>query len=204
MNTCGMKNSFPEKNWVAVKRVAAICLIIVINSNEMNSQDTIQPVNYQPIGVFHTVYTPQTGAPRQGILMPETKGTIEIFPQYRSSLNTLDLFEYIIVLYHFSEVERWEPTVNPPASTHEHNFGLFATRSPKRPNPIGLSVVKLEKINNGILYISGVDAFEGTPVLDIKPYLPSVDCAKSIQNEFMEKELGHHDEDFISDSTFFK
>jgi len=161
-------------------------------------------IQYTPIGKFHTNYTPATGAPRQGILMPETEGTIEIYPQYRSALNTLNLFEYIIVLYHFSEVERWEPTVNPPASSHEHNFGLFATRSPKRPNPIGLSIVKLEKIEKGILYISGIDAFEGTPVLDIKPYLPSVDNIKSIQNEMIEKILGHHDEDFISDSTFFK
>jgi len=161
-------------------------------------------IQYKPIGIFHTVYTPSTGAPRQGILIPETSGTIEIFPQYRSALNTLNLFEYIIVLYHFSEVERWESTVNPPASSHEHNFGLFSTRSPKRPNPIGLTIVKLEKIENGILYISGVDAFDGTPVLDIKPYLPSVDCVKSIQNELIEKLLGHHDEDFINDSTFFK
>lgn len=170
----------------------------------MNGQETIQQIIYKPIGVFHTSYTPETGAPRQGILMPETKGTIEIFPQYRGALKTLDFFEYIIVIYHFSEVEHWGPTVNPPASTHKHDFGLFSTRSPKRPNPIGLSIVKLEKIENGILYISGVDAFDGTPVLDIKPYLPSVDCVKSIQNEYIEKELGHHDEKFISDSTFFK
>jgi tRNA-Thr(GGU) m(6)t(6)A37 methyltransferase TsaA len=108
------------------------------------------------------------------------------------------------VLFHFNEVERWSPTVNPPASTEEHDFGLFSTRSPKRPNPIGFSIVKLEKIQDGILYVSGIDAFEGTPVLDLKPYLPSVDCVKSIINEYMEKELGHHDEKFINDSTFFK
>jgi tRNA-Thr(GGU) m(6)t(6)A37 methyltransferase TsaA len=179
-------------------------LIIILNTIEMNGQDTIKDVIYHPIGIFHTGYTPETGAPRQGILMPETEGMIELFPKFHSALNTLSLFEYIIVLYHFSEVERWEPTVNPPASSHEHNFGLFATRSPKRPNPIGFSIVKLEKIENGILYISGVDAFDGTPVLDIKPYLPSVDCVKSIQNELIEIDLGHHDEDFIEDSTFFK
>lgn len=179
-------------------------LINVLNVFAMNGQDIIRPLIYTPIGVFHTCYTPQTGAPRQGKLMPETKGTIEIFPQYHSALNTLSFLEYIIVLFHFSEIEKWEPTVNPLVSSHEHNFGLFATRSPKRPNPIGLSIVKLEKIENGILYVSGIDAFDGTPVLDIKPYLPSVDCPKSIQNEFMEKELGHHDEDFINDSTFFK
>jgi len=167
----------------------------------MNAQ---KKITYSPIGVFHTNYTPETGAPRQGILMPETKGEIEIFPPYRSALKTLDLFEYIIVLYHFNRVVHWEPTVNPPASTHEHNFGLFSTRSPKRPNPIGLSIVKLEKIENGILYISGIDAFDETPVLDIKPYLPSIDCIKSSRNECIEKELGHHDEKFINDSTFFK
>jgi tRNA (Thr-GGU) A37 N-methylase len=93
-------------------------------------------IQYTPIEIFHTDYTPDTGAPRQGILIPETKGTIEIFTPYRGALNTLGLFEYIIVLYHFSEVERWEPEVNPPSSDHEHNFGLFSTRSPKRPNPI--------------------------------------------------------------------
>lgn len=187
-----------------IRKIIILLVINVFNIYSMMGQDTVQQIIYTPIGVFHTSYTPQTGAPRQGILMPETKGTIEIFSQYLSALNTLSFFEYIIVLFHFSEVEKWEPTVNPPASGHEHNFGLFATRSPKRPNPIGLSIVKLEKIKNGILYVSGIDAFDGTPVIDIKPYLPSVDCPKSIQNELMEKELGHHDEDFINDSTFFK
>ncbi len=177
----------------------------MIQTNNCYSQN-IQgnSIVFHPIGIFHSNYTTQTGAPRQGILMPEGKGTIEIYPEYQSALKDLHLFEYIIVLYHFSEVEKWEPTVNPPASTHEHNFGLFATRSPKRPNPIGFSIVKLDKIENATLFLSGVDAFEGTPVLDIKPYLPSVDCIKSVQNELIEKELGHHNEIFITDSTFFK
>lgn len=187
-----------------VKKNIIFLLINILFANSMNAQDTLQQISYTPTGIFHTSYTPETGAPRQGILMPGTKGEIELFPMYRSALSTLELFEYIIVIYHLSEVERWVPTVNPPASTHDHNFGLFATRSPKRPNPIGFSVVKLEKISNGILYMSGINAFDGTPVLDIKPYLPSVDCVKSIQNELMEKELGHHDENFINDSTFFK
>jgi tRNA (adenine37-N6)-methyltransferase len=187
-----------------IQRIIFIVLLSFIGINKISGQDTLQTITYTPIGIFHTSYTPQTGAPRQGILLPETKGSIEIYPQYYGALNTLELFEYIIVLYHFSEVERWEPTVNPPAADHEHDFGLFSTRSPKRPNPIGFSIVKLEKIENGVLYISGIDAFEGTPVLDIKPYLPSVDCVKSIQNEMIEVILGHHDEDFIEDSTFFK
>jgi tRNA-Thr(GGU) m(6)t(6)A37 methyltransferase TsaA len=127
----------------------------------MTGQDKIEKIIYTPIGVFHTSFTPETGAPRQGILMSETKGTIEIFPPYRSALQTLGFFEYIIVIFHFNLVERWEPTVNPSSSNEEHNFGLFSTRSPKRPNPIGFSIVKLENIKEGILYISGVDVFDG-------------------------------------------
>lgn len=159
-------------------------------------------IQFKPIGIFHTEYTTHTMAPRQGILLPETKGSIEIFPQYHPALEDLHLFEYIIVLYHFNIVEKWKPTVKPPASTR--NFGLFSTRSPKRPNPIGFANVKLEGISNGILTVTGVDAFDGSPVLDIKPYLPSLDCVKSIQNELIEKELGHHNEGFITGSTFSK
>jgi tRNA-Thr(GGU) m(6)t(6)A37 methyltransferase TsaA len=81
-------------------------------------------------------------------------------------------------------------TARPPASNPEYTFGLVATRSPNRPNPIGLATIKLEKIENGILYVSGADAFDGTPVLDIKPYLPSIDGVKSSKNELIEKELG--------------
>ena len=169
------------------------------------SQEAI-PIDiiYNPIGVFYTNYTPQTGAPRQGVLIPESKATIEMYPKYHSALKDLSLFEYIIVIYHFSEVESWAPTVNPPSSTHDHDFGLFSTRSPKRPNPIGFAVIKLDRIKNGILYVSGVDAFNGTPVLDIKPYLPTIDCINSVQNELIEKEFEHHDVNFINDSTFFK
>lgn len=149
-----------------------------------------QQVTYTPIGVFHTHYTPLTGAPRQGILNPEGKGEIEIYPEYQDALKNLELFEYVIVIYHLDRSTKWNETVKPPASNPGYSFGLFATRSPNRPNPIGLATVKLEKVGNGILYVSGIDAFEGTPVLDIKPYLPSVDGVKSIKNELIEKELG--------------
>ena len=155
----------------------------------MSAQENrTQSIVYKSIGVFHTQYTPLTGAPRQGVLIPEGKGEIYIYPECQSALKSLNLFEYIIVLYHFSEVETWESLVTPPASNHKHSFGLFATRTPKRPNSIGFSIVKLEEIENGVLYVSGVDAFDGTPVLDIKPYIPSIDCIKSIQNELIEKE----------------
>lgn len=158
---------------------------------------------YHPIGIFRSSYTPSTGAPRQGVLYPDNKGIIEIFLPYQDALETLNQFERIIVLFHFHKVEKWDSKVHPPSSSHKHNFGLFATRSPKRPNPIGMTNVKLEKIEDGKLYVSGIDAFDGTPVLDIKPHLPSVDNIESQQNIEIERILGHHDEDFINDPTFF-
>jgi tRNA-Thr(GGU) m(6)t(6)A37 methyltransferase TsaA len=161
-------------------------------------------ITYSPIGFFKTGYTPETGGPRQGVLRPDGRGEIHIFEEFRPALKELDLFEYIIVLYHFSSAGKWHPTVNPPAAKHNHNFGLFSTRSPKRPNTIGFSIIKLEKIKDGVLHVSGVDAFDGSPVLDIKPYLPSVDNIKSEINERVEKVMGHHDEDFITDKTFYK
>ncbi len=168
----------------------------------MNSQNNI--IEYKAIGVFHSPYTTSTGAPRQGILIPEGKAEIELFAEYHEGLSSLELFEYIIVIYHFDKVENWAVSVDPPGSSHEHKFGVFSTRSPKRPNAIGFAIVKLEKIQKGVLYVSGIDAFDGTPVLDIKPYLPSIDYIKSVQNELVEKELGHHDINFIKDSSFYK
>ncbi len=173
-------------------------------SRSLTGKTDKSSISFTPIGYFRSSYTPETGGPRQGVLRPDGKGEIHIGKEYRAALKDLGLFEYIIVLYHFNTAGKWDSRVNPPAATHQHNFGLFSTRSPKRPNPIGLSIIRLEKIENGVLFVSGIDAFDGSPVLDIKPYLPSVDCIKSIQNEQIEKYLGHHDEDFITDKKFFK
>lgn len=186
------------------KQLIVALLIIACAQLNTQSQNRISGMNYKPIGIIHTEYSPETGAPRQGILVADNFGTIDIFPEYRQALTTLDSFEYIILIYHFNQVESWDPIVEPPAHDHDYEFGLFATRSPKRPNPIGFAVIKLDKIESGKLYVRGIDAFDGTPVLDIKPYLPSIDCVQSVQNDSMEHRLGHHDEIFIKDSSFFK
>ena len=172
------------------KHIILGTLIIACAQLNSQSQNRLYSMNYEPIGIMHTDYSPETGAPRQGILVPDNSGTIEIFPEYRKALTTLDSFEYIIVIYHFDRVESWNPLVEPRASDHDYEFGLFATRSPRRPNPIGFAVIRLHKIESGILYVNGIDAFDGTPVLDIKPYLPSIDCVKSPQNDSMEHRLG--------------
>jgi tRNA-Thr(GGU) m(6)t(6)A37 methyltransferase TsaA len=154
---------------------------------EQIKQDNMKII-YHPIGIFHTELTPQTGAPRQGILQPENKGTIEIYPEYQKALWNLEKFEYIIVIYHMHLSKGWHTPVRPPRSTHA--FGLFATRSPNRPNAIGLSVIKLEKVEGNILYVSGIDAFNKTPVLDIKPWLFSIDCPQGKINLDIEEKLG--------------
>jgi tRNA-Thr(GGU) m(6)t(6)A37 methyltransferase TsaA len=155
--------------------------------NESPNPDLMQ-VDYRPIGQFHTGLTPQTGAPRQGSLAPENRGIIEIYPEFEEALKDLGDFQYIIVLYHLHLSKGWRAAARPPGSTRE--FGLFATRSPNRPNSIGFAVVKLLELDGRELHVSGIDAFEGTPVLDIKPWLPTIDCPEDETGKTMEEELG--------------
>jgi len=154
---------------------------------EQIKQDNMKIV-YQSIGIFHTELAPQTGTPRQGILQPENKGTIEVYPEYQEALQDLEKFEYIIVIYHMHLSKSWHTPVRPPSSSHA--FGLFATRSPNRPNSIGFSVIKLDKVECNILHVRGIDAFNKTPVLDIKPWLPSIDCPGGKINLDIEEKLG--------------
>ena len=158
-----------------------------IQPEERTKQEPMKII-YQPIGLFHTELTPQTGAPRQGILQPENKGTIEVYPEYREALRDLEKYEYIIVIYHMHLSKGWHTPVRPPRSSH--SFGLFATRSPNRPNSIGMSVIKLEKVEGNILHVRGIDTFHKTPVLDIKPWLPSIDCPGAKIDLDIEEKLG--------------
>jgi len=173
-----------------IKQLIILITSLMILTPVKGKKDNPQTITYNPIGYFCTPYTPERSAPRQGILKPDAKARIEILPEYREALQSLELFEYIIVLYHLDKSEGWHPVTSPPVSNPRYTFGLFATRSPNRPNPVGIAAVKLEKIEDGVLHISGTDAFDGTPVLDIKPYLPSIDAIDSPQNSLLEKELG--------------
>jgi formylmethanofuran dehydrogenase subunit E len=152
----------------------------VLNLFMMQAQEPSQVI-YEPIGVFHTAYTSHAEAPRQGRLKPENKATIEIYSPHQEALDGLETYDYIIVVYHLHKIKSWDTMVTPPGS--QKQFGLFATRTPRRPNPIGFSVVELNKIENGILHVSGVDAFDATPVLDIKPYFSDIDCVTNVTNK---------------------
>ena len=128
---------------------------------------------YRPIGLIHSPFADIAGMPIQPAGATEIVGSIEIFPEFQEGLVDLDGFSHLILLYHFHRVQETRLTVTPFLDSHPH--GVFATRAPKRPNSIGLSVVKLLSIEHNILHISHVDILDGTPLLDIKPYVPEFD-----------------------------
>ena len=112
------------------------------------------------------------------------KGTIEVFEEYQVGLKDLDGFSHIILLYHLHYSNEFRLSVVPFMDVEPR--GLFATRAPNRPNPIGLSVIQLDRIKDGILYIQNVDILDGTPLLDIKPYVPEFDAALTVRTGWLE------------------
>lgn len=135
------------------------------------------------------------GIPRQSRLSPSLQAKIVFEPKFRvpEAILGLENFSHLWIIWEFSEAkqENWSPTVRPPRLGGNKRKGVFATRSPFRPNPIGLSVVKIEKIENGEIFVSGADLMDGTPIFDIKPYLPEIDSvpgALNIFNETVKKE----------------
>jgi tRNA-Thr(GGU) m(6)t(6)A37 methyltransferase TsaA len=126
----------------------------------------------QPIGVVHSPYVDVVGMPIQTAAAPDTRGHVEVFEAFASALRDIEDFEFIIVLTHLHQaVECLE--VTPFLDDYTH--GAFATRAPTRPNRIGLSIVRLERVDGRHLHFSGNDMLDQTPVLDIKPYVPQFD-----------------------------
>ena len=130
-------------------------------------------------------FTTKFGIPRQSGLVDSLKSVIVFEPEYRvaEAFRGLEGYSHIWLIWKFSEAvrEEWSPTVRPPRLGGNTRMGVFATRSPFRPNPVGLSSVKLEGIeldspDGPVLHVSGADLMDGTPIYDIKPYLPYVDC----------------------------
>ncbi len=139
----------------------------------------MQEIIYKPIGIIHTPFNAPTGIPIQSSGGKGISGTIEIEPEYIPCLKDLDGFSHIILIYHLHLSKGYNSEVKP--FMDKTLRGVFATRAPKRPNPIGISVVKLRKVRGGILYIKDLDIIDGTPLLDIKPYVPTVDAFKTEQ-----------------------
>lgn len=128
----------------------------------------------RPIGVVRSPFGEKVEAPRQARIAQDARGTIEIVPELESALDDLEGFERIWVIFWFDQAEMRGTKVLPPRS--EKKRGVFATRSPHRPNPIGLSTVILEKREGNVLHVRELDMIDGTPVLDLKPYIAYADA----------------------------
>ena len=156
------------------------------------------------IARIHSDFPTKFGIPRQSALVPELKSRIVFEPEYRdeNALRGIEQFTHLWLIWNFSESKGWSPTVRPPRLGGNTRLGVFATRSPFRPNPIGLSVVRLEGVERDpklgpVLVVSGADLLDGTPILDIKPYIPYADAHPEASGGFTEQTVSHHlDVDF--------
>ncbi len=131
---------------------------------------------YKPIGIIYSPFDSSQGVPIQPRAAKGVKGKVVIDKDYEEGLKDLEGFSHIILLYHFHLVKGFSLLVKP--FMDKERRGIFATRAPRRPNPLGLSVVKLLKVEDNVLYIENVDIVNGTPLLDIKPFVPEFDIPK--------------------------
>lgn len=153
----------------------------------------------EPIGVIHSPFQTLEGMPIQPTGAAGVEGSVEVFEAYRPALDDLEGFSHIYLLYHFHMSQGYDLHVVPFMDSVER--GLFSTRAPKRPNPIGLSIVALEAVSDGFLHIRNVDVLDGTPLLDIKPYAPQFDAQEEVRTGWLEN-AGKSVSDRRSDDRF--
>ena len=142
-------------------------------------------IKIKPIGIIHTSYKEPKGIPIQGKFKKGVRGTIRLFPKYQAGLKDIEGFSHIILIYYFDRAKEEKLTGKPFLEDTPH--GIFAIRSPHRPNHIGFSIVKLENVKRGVITFSEVDILDGTPLLDIKPYVKHFDSRDNVKNGWIEK-----------------
>jgi len=130
-------------------------------------------INYQPIGVIHSPFKDTANMPIQPTGANGIRGSVEVLPEFLKGLKDLDGFSHIVLIYHFHRAKESKLVVTPFLDSQPR--GVFATRAPTRPNPIGLSVVKLLAVERNVLQVENVDVLDETPLLDIKPCVPQFD-----------------------------
>jgi tRNA (adenine37-N6)-methyltransferase len=153
----------------------------------------------KPIGVINTPYTEPKGIPIQGTFEKGITGTVNVFQEYQQGLKDLDGFSHAILLYYFNKSKEETLMSKPFLEDVEH--GIFSIRSPHRPNHIGISVVKIEKVKDGIITFSEVDILDGTPLLDIKPYVSHFDHRSNVKNGWIDN---HFKDAVIPERTVIK
>jgi tRNA-Thr(GGU) m(6)t(6)A37 methyltransferase TsaA len=140
---------------------------------------------YRPIGVIRSEHTEPERTPIQPVYCEGCQGRAEVLPEFAAGLRDLESFSHIYLVYHLHKADGPRLVVKPFLQDVER--GVFATRAPCRPNPIGLSIVKLVRREGNILHLDGVDVLDGTPLLDIKPYTFRFDCIESARNGWQEE-----------------
>lgn len=154
----------------------------------------MEVVQYAPIGFIHTPFKDTAGMPIQPLWARGVKGTVNIDQDYIDGLVDLAGFSHIILIYHFHLSKGFSLRVKPFLDDNQR--GVFATRSPRRPNQIGITVVRLESIEGATLHIQNIDVVDGTPLLDIKPFVPEFNFASDVRIGWLEnrlKEAKDHD-----------
>jgi tRNA-Thr(GGU) m(6)t(6)A37 methyltransferase TsaA len=147
----------------------------------------MEQITYSPIGVVHSPFKDAKGTPIQPAGAKGILGSIEILHQFVPGLKDLEGFSYIVLIYHFHLSHGYTLQIKPFLDENVH--GVFATRAPKRPNPLGFSVVRLTGITENILHIKDVDILDGTPLLDIKPYVPQFDNRRTKRIGWLRNEV---------------
>jgi tRNA-Thr(GGU) m(6)t(6)A37 methyltransferase TsaA len=131
-------------------------------------------MNITPIGIIHSPFCSKEQAPVQGAFQPEAEGTVDLFPEFVPGLKDIETFSHLFLIYRFDRAA--EVILTRPTFLDDEPHGIFASRHPCRPNGLGLSVVRLLRREGNTLHVGGIDVLDGTPLIDIKPYIPRFDC----------------------------
>ena len=150
----------------------------------------------KPIGIVHSPFTERKGTPIQPAFDQGTEATLEVFEEYADGLKDLEGFSHIYVIYIFNRADGYQLQCVPYRDTEAR--GVFACRAPKRPNQLGLSVVRLAERDGRMLTIADIDILDGTPVVDIKPYVPKFDAREDVRCGWLDQsdDVRHADERF--------
>ena len=149
--------------------------------------DQCLEIVYRPIGLVHSLYRKKTGVPIQGSLSEKSQGTAEVFAQFEAGLQDIEGFSHLILIYHMHKVDGVDLVCR--HFLQDEDPGIFAVRSPRRPNPIGFSVVRLERREGRMLHISEVDIMDQTPILDIKPWVCHFDTRRDTRSGWFDEAL---------------
>ncbi|MHA1341896.1 MAG: tRNA (N6-threonylcarbamoyladenosine(37)-N6)-methyltransferase TrmO [Promethearchaeota archaeon] len=155
-----------------------------MKNNKKKKINALNKIEYRPIGIIHSPYKEAVGTPIQPKFDEGSEGIVEIFEEYKEGLSDLDMFSHIILIFHFHKTKGYVLKTRPYLEENER--GIFAVRGPRRPNPIGLSIVKLERIENNKIYVKNLDLLDGTPILDIKPYIRFFDIIENSKAGWLE------------------